>query len=62
MVYLCLSKDLLIFRHDQSHVIVSNGHQTLGSTLFSLFTYLGITVILLGERLQHVIYALADHI
>jgi hypothetical protein len=43
MVYLCFSKDLLIFKHDQSHVMISNGHQTLRSTLFSLFTYLGIT-------------------
>ena len=43
MVYLCLSKDLLIFKHDQSHVMINNGHQILRSTLFSWFTYLGIT-------------------
>jgi hypothetical protein len=40
---LCLSKDLLIFKHDQSHVMINNGHQILRSTLFSWFTYLGIT-------------------
>jgi hypothetical protein len=45
MVYLCLSKVLLIFKHDQSHVMIGNCHQTLRSTLFSLFTYLGITSI-----------------
>jgi hypothetical protein len=43
MVYLCLGKVLLIYKHDQSHVMIDNGHQTLRSTLFSLFTYLGIT-------------------
>ena len=43
MIYLCLSKDLLISKHGQSHVMINNGHQTLRSTLFSWFTYLGIT-------------------
>jgi hypothetical protein len=43
MVYLCLSNVLLIFEHDQSHVMIVNGHQTLRSTLFSLFTHLDIT-------------------
>jgi hypothetical protein len=44
MVYLCFSKDLLIiFLPDESHVMISNGHQTLRSTLIPLFTYLGIT-------------------
>jgi hypothetical protein len=44
MVYLCFSKDLLIiFLPDQSHVMISNGYQTLRSTLTPLFTYLGIT-------------------
>jgi integral membrane sensor domain MASE1 len=43
MVYLCLINVLLIFEHDQSHVMIVNGHQTLRSTLFSLFTHLDIT-------------------
>jgi hypothetical protein len=43
MLYLCLSEVLLMFKHDQSHVMIGNGHQTLGSTLFPGFTYLGIT-------------------
>jgi hypothetical protein len=38
-----LVKVFLIFKHDQSHVMMSNSHQTLRSTLFPLFTYLGIT-------------------
>jgi hypothetical protein len=38
-----LVKVFLIFKHDQSHVMMSNSHQTLRSTIFPLFTYLGIT-------------------
>jgi hypothetical protein len=42
--FICiLVKVFLIFKHDQSHVMISNSHQTLRSTPFSLFTYLGIT-------------------
>jgi hypothetical protein len=42
--FICiLVKVFLIFKHDQSHVMISNSHQTLRSTLFPLFTYLGIT-------------------
>lgn len=50
MVCLCFSKDLLILKHDQSHVMISNGQQTLRSTLFSLFTYLCITAVDLLQR------------
>jgi hypothetical protein len=44
-----LVKVFLIFKHDQSHVMMSNSHQTLRSTLFPLFTYLGITSSLLNK-------------